>query len=468
MGFRPWSLIERRSNMTKARLDGLYLMLLGTMVLILLGVVLERTAPAPMLDFRALYYPARCLIQHGDPYNEYEVLRVYQNEGTYRSLDTTKEREMAARYVYLPTAFSFTLPFAMLPWGPAYVIWMALTGGSLVFASFLVWNLGANYAPVISGCLIGFMLANSELFLIKGMCAGIAVSFCVVAVWCFIRERFISIGVLCFAVSLAVKPQDSGLVWLYLLLAGGIYRKRAVQTLLATIALGLPAVLWVWHISPHWIQELHSHVMAFSVRGGLNDPSLTSSGAHGLGMVISLQAVISAFWDDPQIYNPASYLALAPLYLIWAFTTLRSRPSPERAWLAIASIAALSMLPIYHRQYDAKLILLTVPACVMLWAEGGLIGWLALLVNAAGFVLTGDLSCAILLGIINHFYGSATGMSRQLLTAVQVFPAPIILLVTGVFYLWIYVRRYSANVPTRRLREDVEDLRIEARAADGL
>ena len=77
--------------MTKARLDGLYLLLLGSVVFVLLGAVLERTAPAPMLDFRALYYPARCLLQHCDPYNETEVLRVYQAEGVYGSSDTAKE-----------------------------------------------------------------------------------------------------------------------------------------------------------------------------------------------------------------------------------------------------------------------------------------------------------------------------------------------------------------------------------------
>ena len=61
-----------------------------------------------------------------------------------------------------------------------------------------------------------------------------------VAVWCFIRERFVPAGILCLAVSLAVKPQDAGLVWLYFLLVGGVYPKRALQTLVAMLALGLP------------------------------------------------------------------------------------------------------------------------------------------------------------------------------------------------------------------------------------
>jgi hypothetical protein len=404
-----------------------------------------------MLDFRAVYYPARCLMQHCDPYNESEVLRVYQTEGVYASLDTAKERMMASRYGYLPSAFSFTVFFALLPWWYAQALWTALTIGGIILASFLIWTIGANHAPVISGCLIGFLLANSEVLAIQGMCAGIVISLCVVAVWCFLRERFVPAGILCFALSLAIKPQDTGLVWLYFLLAGGVYRKRAWQVLVAAVLLSLPALLWVWHLSPHWIQELHSNILALSAHGGLNDPGPATSGARGLAAVISLQAVLSAFWDDPRIYNPASYLICAPFLLAWVIVALRFRPTAARVWLGLAAIAAFSVLPIYHRQYDAKLLLLAVPACATLWAEGGLTGRLALLVTAAGFLVTGDLSSAILMGLINHLHLNTAGLAGRILMAVQVFPAPLTLLVMGIFYLWVYLRRSSAKAPPEPL-----------------
>jgi hypothetical protein len=322
---------------------------------------------------------------------------------------------------------------------------MALIVGSLIFASFLIWNVGADYAPVASGALIGFFLLNSELLVVAGNMAGVAISFCVVAVWCFLRKRFVPVGILCLAIALAVKPHDTGLVWLYFLLAGGVHRKRALQTLLVAVALSLPGVLWVWHVAPHWIQGLHSNLLADSVHGGTNDPGLISTGAHGLGMMVNLQTVISAIWDDPRIYNTATYLICGALLLIWSVTTLRFRSSLSRAWLALAAIAALSMLPFYHRQQDTRLILLTVPACVMLWAEGGLIGWLALMVNTAGFVLAGDIPWIVFLSLIDKLHLPATRLSGRILTAVQVFPVPLILLTMSVYYLWVYVRRCSAQ-----------------------
>jgi hypothetical protein len=430
--------------MTRARLDGLYLLILGSLVFILLGAAMENASSVPMLDFKGHYYPARCLIHHCDPYDEGAVLRVYQAEEADHPSDNAIVQQVATRYIYLPTAFSITVPFAMLLWGPAHILWMILTFGSFIFAAVLIWNLGADYAPILSGILIGFLLANSELLIITGNAAGIAISLCAIAVWCFLRERFVPAGILCLAISLALKPHDTGLVWFYFLLAGGVFRRCALQTLMATVALSLPAVLWVWHVAPHWMQEWRSNMSAFSVHGGLTDPGPAST-AHGLGMMINLHAAISFFRDDPRIYNPAGYLLCAPLLLLWVFVTLRSRPSQKRAWLALAAIAALSMLPVYHHLYDAKLLLLTVPACAMLWAEGGLIGWIALLVNTTAFVLTSDLPWAILLGLIKNMHLSANGLSGQMWKAALTLPTPLILLVMGIFYLWVYVSRSSAS-----------------------
>lgn len=77
----------------------------------------------------------------------------------------------------------------------------------------------------------------------------------------------------------------------------------------------------------------------------------------------------------------------------------------------------------------------------MLWAEGGLIGWLALLFNITGFILTGDLPWAIVSGFINSHHLSTTALSNQILTDFQVFSIPLILLAMSIFYLWIYMRR---------------------------
>ena len=52
---------------------------------------------------------------------------------------------------------------------------MTLNGGGLIVSGLLLWNIAADFAPLLSGMLIGFLLANSEGLLFQGNVAGIVV-----------------------------------------------------------------------------------------------------------------------------------------------------------------------------------------------------------------------------------------------------------------------------------------------------
>jgi hypothetical protein len=405
------------------------------------GFFMMRSSPQLMVDFKGVYYGARCMLQHADPYKQGEPLRVFLAEGGTLPQSSYGPWEVLTKYIYLPTSFIIVAPFAMLPWGAAQVLWTSLGIGGLILAAFLMWDLGAGYAPVISCCLICFVLANSEVLIAIGNPAAIAISLCVVGVWCLLKDKFVWAGVLCLAASLAIKPHDAGLVWLYFLLAGGIYRKRALQTLLVTAVLGLAAIVWVTPIAPHWMQELHSNIQVISAHGGIQDPGPTGPNLHGPAKIIGLQSVIAVFRNDPRIYSPVSYLICGALLLIWAVRTLRMRFSQAGAWLALAAVAPITLLVTYHRVHDSKLLLLAVPACALLWAGGGLIRWLALLLTSAAIVFSADMPLTILKIFTKNLHISTAGLSGQLLTIVVMWPTQLTLLAMGIFYLWIYLRR---------------------------
>ena len=425
--------------MTIKRRFGLLLLLSCGAISVIYGFTIARTASgAP--DFRPAYYGARCLLYHHNPYNVSELEGVYRADGLEIPSDPI-QRQVTTVNMYLPTAYVFIAPFGVLPYSTALVIWLTFLAGVFLLAAFLMWDIGASFAPTVSLFLICIVLANSEVLFAGGNPSGIVVSLCVVAVWCFLRERFVPAGILCMAVGLAIKPHDAGLVWLYFLLAGGVYRKRALQALAVTVLLALPAILWIAHIAPYWIGNWQSNMAITSAHGGILDPGPASTpGFRDLGMIISLQTVISVFCDDPRIYNSASYLACGALLLAWSITTLRSRLSNANAWFALAAVVPIALLITYHRPYDAKLLLLSVPACAMLWAEGGPIRWIALLVNSAALLLTGDIPLTILLILTRNLHLSDATLSGQIVTVVLARPVPIILLVMGVFYLWVYIR----------------------------
>jgi len=425
--------------MTMGRRLGLFLLLACGGVAIFYGTGYALKASGSP-DFRALYYGTRCLLQHHNPYNENELESVYRREGGERATDSVLQRQVVTLYVNLPTTFLFVAPLAMLPWWVAQGVWLLIIAGLFLLAGWLMWRVAGEHAPGVARLLICLVLVNSEVIFAGGNSAGLVVGLCVVAVWCFLKERFVTAGVLCMAVSLAIKPHDAGLVWLYFLLAGGVHRKRALQSLVLTAVLALAAVVWVSQVAPHWMHDWGSNMAAINSHGGMNDPGRVSAVSHDVDLVIDLQSVISVFRDNPQIYNPVTYLVCGAMLLVWLIRTVRVRFSQTSAWLAIAAVVPLTMLVTYHRPWDAKLLLLTVPASAMLWAGRGATGWLALLVTMAGVVVTGDIPLVILSILGGKLHRTMT-LPGKMLTTVVIHPVPLILLAMSAFYLWTYLKR---------------------------
>lgn len=436
--------------MTGKQIAGLLLILVGSIVFLWWGMSLSRAKPLGGLDFRLLYNGTRCVLEHHDPYNPGELEGFLHSSGAIRPSDPDWINSNLILFTYLPTTFTFTAPFTLLSWNSAYTLWLTMIAGSLILAALLMRDLGKNTAPLLASCLTGFMLANSEISLGGANAAGLVVGLCVIAAWCFIKERLAPLGIFCLAVGLAIKPHDAGLVWLYFLLAGGMCRKRAVQTLVLNFVLGVPAILWVGYIAPHWMQELNTTTVRQSAHGSGYDPGITPDvGGHTRGfeqsiypgMIINLQSAIAPFRDDSRFYNPVTYLICLPILLIWAAATLRTKFSQANACFALAAVVPLTMLVSYHRTTDAKLLLLAVPACALLWVEGGAVGWLALLITSAAIVINADIPLAILgLNIGKPDWSNGAFLHKAwLVTTTR--PVPLVLLVMSVFYLWIYVRK---------------------------
>lgn len=427
--------------MTKARLDGLLMLIVGSLYFIAIGSVMEYFNPLGMTDFQELYYSSRSVAHHYDPYRPGDVAAVYLAENGSLPADTGvshTKRLIIFICSNLPTTLLLVAPLASLPWKLALCLWMALIAAAFIFACFLIWKQGADSSPRFYGGLIFCLLVNSGLLLLAGNTAGLVVSLSVIAVCCFVQERFVLAGVVCLALALAMKPHDAGPIWLYFLLVGGAQRKRALQSLALTALVAVVAVLWLSHAAPHWLPEYQSNIHAAMSSGGRDNPGPTTQGGRGIGQIIDLQAILSLIWDNARFYNFGAYLICGPLIVLWCVRTLRGRFSPHLAWLALACISALTMLPFYHRTYDARLLLLAIPACVTLWNENRPLGRWALALTLAAMILTGDIFWVALFEI-THYSGPSVVFGM--------FPAPIALLVAGIFYLWIYLKPAPSSAP---------------------
>jgi hypothetical protein len=232
---------------------------------------------------------------------------------------------------------------------------------------------------------------------------------------------------------------------------------------------GLAALIWMGHVAPHWVSDWHANMATISGHGGINNPAPDSMTGRTSGMVIDLQAAISVFRDDPAFYNPASYCVCGVLLLLWLATTLRLGFSRQRAWLALASVTALTLLITYHRPWDGKLLLLAIPACCQLWAEGGRVGRMGLALTSLALMSTGDLALAILSAFSGALHVGTAGVFEQMLTVVLIRPASIALLAFGVFYLWLYTRSDTAfGGLTKTGKESKVALALDAAARPAL
>jgi hypothetical protein len=426
--------------MTKTIRTSLLVLAFSAGILMLFGIGLERGSSLGLLDFKALYYGSRCLIQHCDPYDRTQLERLFVAEGGEHPSDPPQVRQVITQYVNLPTTFLITAWFGTLGWTVAHLLWTSLTVSCFLIAGLLMWKACKNSAPLLAACLIGFLVANSEVLVAGGNAAGLVVSLCVIGAWCLLENRLVPLGIAALAISLLIKPHDSGLVWLYFVLAGGSYRKQAWRTLAVASVLAIPAIVWVSNVAPHWPRELQANLAALSARGGFNDPGPSSYVARTAGDVIDLQAVVSMFRDDPRVYNTVAYGVCTALLLPWGWAAWRGVLPARRSWLGLAAVAAITMLVTYHKPVDARLLLLSVPACAMLWAEGGKTGMAALLVTSGAIASTSDLPLAVLTHWTRDFHVEPAGAAAQALTALVTRPTPLVLLVAALFYVWVWVR----------------------------
>ena len=136
----------------------------------------------------------------------------------------------------------------------------------------------------------------------------------------------------------------------------------------------------------------------------------------------------------------ASYLIVGALILTWAIAVFKKQFSLDGSLFALASISALSMLPVYHRSNDAKLLLLAIPACAVLWTRKGPKRWIALGLTSAAIFFTADMPLAILGQLTRNLAISTSTLSGKLATVLLRRPTPLVLLATGCFYLWVYLR----------------------------
>ncbi len=322
------------------------------------------------LDFRTVYGASRCLLKGTNPYDSEQAFMAYVEGGgpPATKLPPFQPHEV----VYLPSALAMITPLGAMQVDRAISVWLALSTSIYVLGVLLIGSLCLRIAPLTSAIGIGLLLLGSTKPVMLGQPEQLSSGMCAIAVWCFLTRRFEWLGVTCFAVALAFKPHVVGLIWLFFLLCRE-YRSIALRVLLATLILCAPAVVWISVVpaSAHWLHDVGSNVAALSQHGMTNDPGPANPSAPNL---VGLKDLLSLMRDDPHFYTPVTYIFCGLLLGAWFLALRRFQPSKQRDYLALAAMALLSMLPVYHRDYDVGLLIVMFPGLAVLAKRGGRLG----------------------------------------------------------------------------------------------
>lgn len=425
--------------MRRSQIIGFLILVTGAVLFVLGGTWLARLTLLHFLDFKALYYSTRCILSHNDPYNQAQLDRFFLATGALPN-DPPAVRAVVTHFVNFPTALLFTVPFALFPWSTAHVLWTILTGVCYFLACFLIWTVTAPRSPVLSALVIGFLLASSLTIFAGGNSVGFVVSLTTIAVWCFIRDRFGWAGVLCLAIALLFKPHDAALIWLFFFAAGGVYRRRALQTLATAAVFFLVAAGWVSRVSPDWPHEQQANLAIISAPGGMNDPAPGSAVDRTAGMVVDLQSIVAIFQDAPVFYNLVTYILCGIPLLLWIRGVFHTSSSECSAWFALAAVIPLNMLITYHKPYDLKLLLLAIPASFFLWNENNLRGQAAFLLTSGAVFFAAEVPLALFSTFTEPLQPNLHTFTGKLLTALFLRPVTLILIALAAFYLTLYLR----------------------------
>ena len=273
-----------------------------------------------------------------------------------------------------PGTLVLMAPIGALPWPAAKIAWLAVLLASFAFTVWALikiagfrlrfrlhdWRINdPRSLAFIAACLAlapfhTGIAAENQTILVVGLCA--------LGIWAATSQNDLAAGLL-FGAACSLKPHLASLFVLYYLLRR---RWRLFATAVAfTAALVLIAIAWMQICGVSWRADFFHNIKVLAAENRIDD--FTSANPIRF-MLINLQVPFYSFTHQAKSANLLAFSAAALLLCVWAWFVVRNHSrAPEL--LSIATVAVITLLPVYHRFYDASL--LAIPLCWSLTTLSG-------------------------------------------------------------------------------------------------
>ncbi|CAN5652498.1 hypothetical protein BH09PLA1_BH09PLA1_25470 [soil metagenome] len=306
----------------------------------------------PLWDFVNPYAAARAWIHGMDPYSHNDVIVAWQQTGFLNDREWTHWAS-----VYPPTSLALIAPLAALPPRMAMAIWFGILMLLLVLqfralVDLVGWRWSDPRAPLLVAATL--FAAPSQFAILSGQLSLAAIALCIIAFWCDAKRTRPTLAGVLIAIACALKPQVAGVFVVFYL-----WRRRwnVVRPAIAVAALiGIGAIGTMQLTHPNWLRSWTDQIYATTTTGRVNDYSWSG---HFRDHIIDLKMLLVSWIHDPMMLRATVVLSTIALlgWFVRAFPRGQQQ-SPQNLLLALATLCAISLLPIYHRVYDASLLVL--------------------------------------------------------------------------------------------------------------
>ena len=311
-------------------------------------------------DFISPYIQTRAWIAGIDPYSSENLLRLWPADSEHYDFLAHDFAEGTLVYKHgIPTAYPLTaflllVPVAALPWHIAHPLWLMIT--VLAFAVSVISLMAvAKLFPVTWPSLVFLTLALALAPFHTGLAAGsivtVVVAASAAAVWAAEYDRALLAAVL-LAIAVSLKPQI-GLPFLFYYLLRRRWRTLSVASG-AVATLAVVALVRLTASGAPWLQNYLYDGRVLLGPGSLGDFTEKDPLRFGL---INFQVAAYTILQNRDHAIAAAFTVAAIAGLIWLFLFFRSGNRHD-VLLELSTLAVLSLIPVYHRFYDASLLIL--------------------------------------------------------------------------------------------------------------
>lgn len=306
--------------------------------------------PGESSDFALMYQASHGWVHGVSPYDPVALDPFWlQAGGPDNQLNPTVRGK--ALFVYPPTTFALLAPLTELSWPAAKTVWMCVNTLALFTAvAVLVRIAGLRGRSAVLTAAGALVMAPAHTAIFVGQPAVIILACIVFALGARVTGRPVLAG-LFLGVSCAVKPQV-GLIFL----AYEVGRLRWRVAAAAGITIAVVAAVGVLRLELagiDWFPQWRANLEAFTASDNA-DPTAANPLRYHL---INLHYWFHTFTDNRSAVSVLVFAVVAALALAY-YLADRNRRRPANDLQALSMAAAVSMLIVYHRAYDATVLLI--------------------------------------------------------------------------------------------------------------